>query len=121
MKIEKILSYNNPASKYKEIIVSIGYSLGGYNYFTGDHNARGYKLYLTPCSSGDRFRETTLLGSTCDSGVQVHLKDTNRYNAKLERKIADLIMAKAETIVQLFEQGKGNEILDLCKQTLINI
>jgi hypothetical protein len=59
------------------VTVELMYSKGGMNYFTGDNEARGLKLHVTPEMVTDRSR--SFIGF---SGIKKHVLDMKRFSQK---------------------------------------
>ena len=79
------------------IKVRVFYSLGGINYFTYGHDARGYYLSVFPVKREDHgsyTSESTRLGS----GYKVLLKEVKRKSEKAENEAIN--MAKTGSIIQ---------------------
>lgn len=60
-----------------EFMVSVYYDLGGYNYFSGNKNPRGYYLSVVPIKINENGFTTQMF-----SGYKSLLSETNRYNEK---------------------------------------
>jgi hypothetical protein len=73
----KILNH----SQWNELEINVSYEIGGYSYFTGDHQPRGLQLHCTP-----QFRNDTSRIVTGFSGTYMHVLDLNRFNAKTMRE-----------------------------------
>lgn len=76
---------DEPIGNYKELQISVFYSLGGYNYFTYEKNKRGYYLSVTPCNvvrfgDGLETLECSLTGKY--SGMKTLLEEVPRFNKK---------------------------------------
>ena len=64
--------------------VSVHYSLGGHNFFSGKPTPRGFYLSVQPIEVGDGF--TTFLGFT---GIKSMLEPAARFNAKRLNELAE--------------------------------
>jgi hypothetical protein len=82
-------------NKRTDLKMSLEYTLGEYNYFSGNKNPRGYKLYFTPVAcSGNGFEESMLLGEQFEAGYYVNVEVAERYNAKRLVELAEALDAK---------------------------
>lgn len=102
-----------PAGDYKQIEIRVDYTLGGMNYFSGNVNKRGYKLYLTPCFSGHGMMSHTLLGSEHESGFYIQLEEVTRMNKKRMEYWWSVVEPLAQEIADLYSEKRYNEIIDL--------
>ncbi len=64
-----------------EFMVSVYYDLGGYNYFSGNKNPRGYYLSVIPVKVTEYGFTTQMF-----SGYKRVIAETNRYNEKKFRE-----------------------------------
>lgn len=114
-----ITSLNN-GTQYKSLEVSVKYELGGINYFTGNHNPRGYYAHLAPCSITPtkigELRSSTLMGSKKESGFKVLIEETKRKSAKRMKELDEKIENRGNELRDLFEQNKYNDIFVLVTQ-----
>lgn len=65
--------------------IETAYTLGGYNYFTGGRDARGYYLHVSPVERSGRCE--TYVAFT---GAKQLLKPVNRKSAKAEAVAEDI-------------------------------
>ena len=103
----------NPALTYNELKIEVDYTLGGMNYFSGNVNKRGYKLYLTPCSRGNGFMSTTMMGSTDESGFYILLEEVTRFNKKRQEYWWSIVEPLADRIAELYSEKRYQEIREL--------
>ena len=113
-KNEVVLSLNN-GGRYKQISIRVDYTLGGINYLTGDRSPRGYYAYLIPCSTGEVFRETTLLGKTEESGYKILIEETSRKSQKRLDDLTEITLSKAKHLRDLFQVGEHQKVALLAK------
>lgn len=102
-----------PVGDYNELKIEVEYTLGGMNYFSGKTNKRGYKLYLTPCSRATGFMQTTLMGSTEESGFYILLEEVTRLNKKRQEHWWSVVEPLTDKIADLYSERKFQEIIDL--------
>jgi hypothetical protein len=74
--------------KRTHISVTLSYTKGGTNYFTGYKYPRGYRISVTPVTISGPFEECTLLGSVHESGFCIHVESAERYKEKRFLEIA---------------------------------
>lgn len=82
---------DKPIANYGDVEVSVYYSLGGYNYYTGNKKPRGYYLSMQPCNlvslGNDMYtQESTLMGDFMRTGTL--LEETTRFNAKRFKELS---------------------------------
>ena len=102
-----------PTEKVTHIKVSVGYELGGHNWYSGGTSRRGTYLYITPVRHYDLNGtpiESTILGN----GNKVLLKEQGRRNTKKEGLAWSLIEPKAEEIARMWEEGRYDGITEIC-------
>jgi hypothetical protein len=99
---------------YDKLAMTIRYYLGGYNYFSGDLNARGYRLSFTPCSISAGMRSCTLMSADkWESGFYLFLEDATRFNAKRLDYWYNKIKPLSNKLRELFESRDGNGLNDI--------
>ena len=113
MKTIKDLKIN--AGRYSQLKIEVNYTLGGMNYFSGNVNKRGYKLYLTPCDChADGFMSQTLLGADeHESGFYILLEEVTRMNQKRLKYWQDKIEPLADEIADLYSEKRYDDIIEL--------
>lgn len=92
-----------------ELEISLSYSLGGMNYFTGRPEGRGYYLHVVPqerCSLESGF---TSISTTCFAGVKVLLKEVKRQSKKAELEAQALIPEWEDRLIE--DVCKRNDIV----------
>jgi len=89
-----------------DLKISLEYTLGGYNYFSGNKNPRGYKLYFSPvaCSTGTygTMESSILLGDQFESGYYVNVETAERYNAKRLGQLAEVLDEKVNELAKFY-------------------
>lgn len=113
--MKKSIPSTKPTKGVTHIKVSVGYELGGSNWYTGGTNRRGTYLYVTPVKHEDfngMVIESTILGS----GNKVLLKEQGRRNTKKEGLAWSLIEPKSEEIARMWEEGRYDEITAICNE-----
>jgi hypothetical protein len=70
------------AKGFPSVEVSIAYELGGYNYFSGGTNKRGYYMYVHPIQINDRgdYKSFTI---PMFEGTKILLKEVTRFSQKV--------------------------------------
>lgn len=106
-----------------DLKIELTYTLGGYNYFSGNQNPRGYKLYFTPVArgngvSGMGFEESTLMGDQFDSGFYVGVETADRYNAKRLGQLAEALDANLDQLGRFYCE-KANGTLLICVKNYV--
>lgn len=102
-----------PIGNYNELKIEVDYTLGGMNYFSGNVNKRGYKLYLTPCSRGNGFMQTTMMGPTEESGFYILLEEVTRLNKKRQDYWWSVVEPLVDEIADLYAEKRFQEIFKL--------
>ena len=118
--MKTIKQLKSPVGKYGQLKIEVDYTLGGVNYFSGNVNQRGYKLYITPCNVGDGFMQSTLMGSTDESGYYIMLEQVKRKNQKKMQEWWDKIEPLADKIAELYSERKHGEIMTLFDNESVN-
>jgi hypothetical protein len=108
-------------TKYETLEINLKYTLGGYNYFSGNYSPRGYKLSISPCTiSEGNFGRTctyTLLGGRWESGLQFPLEQVTRKSKKVNDKWNEKLTAGIMLeIGRLYAENKNEEILELLNE-----
>lgn len=82
--------------------ISVDYSLGGYNWYNGDQERRGYYLYCTPCE----IRENEFRGASYKSvtqvlgkGLKILLKEVSRRSKKAEEEAIKIAEEKEDFVI----------------------
>lgn len=108
--VRQDFNLKNPIGRMSQIEISVSYTLGGMNYFTGDRHPRSYRLHCSPCNINGGIRESVILGNGRESGLAYRICETNRYS---EKKLKDLaIQIDAQKIADWYEEGNDKAILD---------
>lgn len=100
-------------TKYNEVEVTLEYTLGGHNYFSGTRNARGYRVAFSPVNRGNGTVSRTLLGGNWESGGYIMLEETKRKNDKIAQKWLEAI--DFQKVATLFANGETNAIVEYIK------
>lgn len=101
--------------KYKELKITIDYSLGGLDYFNGGSSKRGIYAYLSPIDRNGGFESMTMLGNQRESGYKVFLEELKRGSQKKIDEWALKIGPYTDRIVKFYEEGNNDEIIKLLK------
>ncbi len=93
-----------PTNSENNLCLEVLYSKGGYNWFNGDAEHRGYYLHCTPVmlkekqlDSGLQYTEKTI---TVGKGYKLMLKEVSRRSQKAENEANILAEEKADFIVE---------------------
>lgn len=83
--IENIYELDEPIANYRNFRVSVYYSKGGYNYYTGDSKPRGFYLSAQPLNvhyfaNGGWTIESVLMGEFMSTSV--FLEEAKRLSSK---------------------------------------
>lgn len=85
-----------PTENENEFIeVSMYYSLGGYNVWTGDNDRRGYWLSVSKVEKGDGWVKQALF-----EGRKMFLKEVKRKSKKAEKEALTIAMEKYPEMVR---------------------
>lgn len=100
---------------YRTVEVSVEYALGGINYFTGNHNARGYRVSFRPMNLTKFGKSFTLLGNSRESGGYIMTEEANRFSRKRLQEIATIMDSRVPDIVNAFIKDDIPLLTELCK------
>jgi len=103
-------------TSYSVFLITISYSLGGMNYFTGQSDPRGYRVVISPASitetaGGGRILSATILGKQWESGLRFFIEPTKRYNRKRLEELALQVYKIGEDIAEDYEKENYQDIL----------
>jgi len=102
-----------------DLKISLEYTLGGYNYFSGNKNPRGYKLYFSPvaCSTGTygTMESSILLGDQFESGYYVNVETAERYNAKRLGQLAEYLDPDLDTFAKNYLAKDNNKVATMAQ------
>ena len=105
-----------PIGEYKTLEVEVYYSLGGYSYFSGATNPRGYKVGFKPVTVTEGSVSFVMMsGDPKKEGGYVGIEGAARYNAKRLKELAALVAPKIPEIVAAYEADDKNLLVALCK------
>lgn len=106
--------YDFPIGEFKHTKVTLSYSLGGINYFTGDHNRRGIYLAVTPVTvSGDGVFSSE--SSVMFSGLKMLVKELKRFSKKELESLRNLMEFDNPQLQNLIETVQHQGKPDLSK------
>lgn len=108
-----IKKLSTPVGNYNDLIIRVDYTLGGMNYFSGEINKRGYKVFLTPANVSEGLIETTLLGGQDESGYYVFLEEVSRFNKNRLAYWEEKIYPLADQMAELYSQRNHAKIINL--------
>jgi len=102
--------------RYETLEVSLYYSLGGMNYFSGTVNPRGYKIAFKPCNvSGGTTTYTMMSADSHVDGYYIPIESANRYNKKRLFELAGKLDANVPAIAEAYELKDKAKLATLCK------
>ena len=82
--------------------ITLDYSLGGYNYWNGNTDGRGYYLYVTPVSVGKseyNGHEYETVSQILGQGSKMLLKQVARKSKKAEQESIVLAQEKKDELI----------------------
>ncbi len=86
------------------ISVSVGFSDGGYNWYNGDNESKGYYLYCNPCNvathqmhDGTEYKTFT---ETLGKGAKILLKEIKRRSEKQMKEAFSIASEKEAALVE---------------------
>lgn len=92
-----------PTESENNLCLEVLYSKGGYNWFNGDSERRGYYLHCSPvllkCNKLDNGQEYTTKTIIAGKGYKLLLKEVSRRSQKAEAEANSLAEEKADFIV----------------------
>ena len=107
--VEEVVPLKGKIGDFSQLEVSVSFTSGGMNYFSGESHLRGFRLHCIPVSVGNGFRSSVLLSGKRDSGLAYRLSEESRYNAKKLTALAEQM--DAQKVADLYEQEKDQEII----------
>lgn len=105
--IKELPILNNKANVLE---VTLYYTKGGMNYFTGNNEKRGLYLSVTPIEKGEFSR-----GFSAFSGVKKHVKEMTRFNQKV---LVDFVPNEAD-VEQLINHVIQKNNLEVVRETKV--
>lgn len=90
----------------QEYEISVGYDLGGMNWFSGGVNKRGYYLYVTPCKTTDNGTYKSVQ-SILGQGIKLMLKEVSRASAKAEAESIELAKGREDELIKYCQDKYG--------------
>ncbi len=92
-----------PSESENSLCLEVLYSKGGYNWFYGDSERRGYYLHCSPvllkCNKLNNGQEYTTKTIIAGKGYKLLLKEVSRRSKKAEDEANSLAEEKADFIV----------------------
>lgn len=105
--IKELPILNNKANVLE---VTLYYTKGGMNYFTGNNEKRGLYLSVTPIEKREFSR-----GFSAFSGVKKHVKEMTRFNQKV---LVDFVPNEAD-VEQLINHVIQKNNLEVVRETKV--
>jgi hypothetical protein len=106
-------------SEPNHIEVSIGYALGGMNYFTYKDDPRGYFLHLHPIRVRDWAVSFTMGAQGNEAGVKYLLLPARSYNRKKHAELAAKLLPHAEQLARWHFEGNRQATRDLIESLIV--
>lgn len=104
-------------TKENTLCLTIGYSLGGYNWYNGDSERRGYYLYCSPCNRETKKlndgKEYTTVTETLGKGAKVLLKEVTRQSKKSETEAVEIAYQKECMLINLVVEKYGLKLAEV--------
>lgn len=98
---------------FNELKISITYTLGGQNYFTGGTNPRSYKIFLKPVSRAGYVESSILMGSGKSSGYYINIEATTKFSAKRLLQLAEKFDLRVEEFREAFENEDRSKLFSI--------
>lgn len=100
--------------RFGTLKLTVGYTLGGYNYFNSDTTARGIYLYLTPVNRNNNGSEhSIMMGSGRSAGYKILLEKLTRDSKRKTEEHFWKIKKVSSNIANLYLEEKDKEIYQL--------
>ena len=102
--MKKYLELAENRDGHNVLRIDVGYSLGGYNWYNGDDEPRGYYLYCTPCerkvNKTSDGKEYTCITEVVGKGGKTLLKQVTRQSKKACEEAMRIAKEKEDWLVQ---------------------
>jgi hypothetical protein len=124
--IEEVLPLKNKIGDMSQIEVSVAFTSGGTNYFSGSTSPKCYRVSVSPCeitthklADGTEYksRSSVLMSGKRDSGLAYRIEECKRYNEKRLKELASLI--EAEKIASWYEEENDTAIQNYLRELVI--
>lgn len=113
--MKKLFTGYGPNEKEQNAVeISIDYCEGGYNYFNGGINERGYYAYFTVCQN---YGSSTVFTPMSSENFKVFVLPVTRRNKRKHTKLFELIATKE--IADLVWEGEKRQVYN--KVTVFDI
>lgn len=88
---------------FETLEVSVGYSKGGMNYFSGGYNKRGYRLLFKPCTVANGMISCVFMSANRkEEGYYILIEEAARYKDSRLTEIANRIQPFIEKITEAY-------------------
>lgn len=107
-----------PSESYTEntLEVTVGYDLGGYNWYSGGENKRGYYLYAIPMTKTtnkmDDGREYNTYSQQVGKGLKLLLKEVSRQSKKSAQEAIAMAAEKEAMVIERVCEQYGLVLAD---------
>lgn len=102
-------------NKYGHLEISVEYTKGGHNYFSGNDNPRGYRVSVRPCDKTDGSISFTLMGDRKISGGFVMIEEAKRLSRKRLLQLAEIFDKRIWSIFNAVIRDEVECFRGLCK------
>ena len=92
------------------MMIELYYSLGGYNYFNGENEPRGYRLSFTHAYYDGCVKETK---PRDNKNFRVFIKEVKRRSSKLEDKLSKEVIKYQDELFDAFSKDDKEEIINI--------
>lgn len=114
---KKYISVQSPTEEVTHLKVELYYSMGGWNYFVGRQEPRGYYLSVTPVKRW-KSETATYEQFTAFTGCKTLIKEVARKSKKAEREAIALAESKEQELVAHITKTKRLKLFNLKERDL---
>ena len=107
---KKYISVQSPTEEVTHLKVELYYSMGGWNYFVGKQEPRGYYLSVTPVKKW-KSETATYEQFAAFTGCKTLIKEVARKSKKAEREAVVLAESKEQKLVARITASQKIEII----------
>jgi len=92
------------------MLIELYYDLGGYNYFSGENEARGYRLSFTHAFMDGYSKQISPMNN---KNFRVLVKEVKRKSKKTEEKLIQQVKKYEDELFDAFSKDEKDIILDI--------
>jgi hypothetical protein len=96
----------------KFFTIEVKYDLGGYNHFSTQTDARGYKVYFSIKTIKDGWQKYT---PTDRKNFKITIKEVKRQTKKTEDRVVEFIKQHEEELFEALKEQDKNKCYDIIK------